>query len=212
MSKKGKTAVLSIAIILVIGFLFGVVFISKVIPPGEEWISYQNDEVIQIIDAQLQGIDMESVVKEKSGYIVEKSIHEIQQEVEKGNLSYEEIQAHLPIGCSEIDVGDIMMEECAKRNVITAFGNPPEYPLVLLVKGGMSHRKPNAKNICLPGDMLVIDFSIRFNGYTSDIARTMYFLKPGEEHAPKEVTDCANGAIRAVGEVMKVIDRLFDRT
>lgn len=93
MSKKGKTAVLSIAIILVIGFLFGVVFISKVIPPGEEWISYQNDEVIQIIDAQLQGIDMESVVKEKSGYIVEKSIHEIQQEVEKGNLSYEEITA-----------------------------------------------------------------------------------------------------------------------
>lgn len=93
MSKKGKTAVLSIVIILVIGFLFGIVFISKVIPPGEEWISYQNDEVIQIIDAQLQGIDMESVVKEKSGYIVEKSIHEIQQEVEKGNLSYEEITA-----------------------------------------------------------------------------------------------------------------------
>ena len=48
---------------------------------------------LQIIDAQLQGIDMESVVKEKSGYIVEKSIHEIQQEVEKGNLSYEEITA-----------------------------------------------------------------------------------------------------------------------
>ena len=39
MSKKGKTAVLSIVIILVIGFLFGIVFISKVIPPGEEWIS-----------------------------------------------------------------------------------------------------------------------------------------------------------------------------
>lgn len=34
MSKKGKTAVLSIVIILVIGFLFGIVFISKVIPPG----------------------------------------------------------------------------------------------------------------------------------------------------------------------------------
>ena len=98
-----------------------------------------------------------------------------------------------------------MMEECAKRNVVTAFGNPPEYPLVLLVKGGMSHRKPNAKNICMPGDMLVIDFSIRFNGYTSDIARTMYFLKPGEEHAPKEVTDCKTGPSALSGEVMKVI-------
>ena len=41
----------------------------------------------------------------------------------------------------------------------------------------MSHRGPNDTNICEPGDMLVIDFSIRYNGYTSDIARTMYFLK-----------------------------------
>lgn len=118
---------------------------------------------------------------------------------------YDALFERLHVGLSEIDVGEIMMEECAKRNVCTAFGNPPEYPLVLLVKGGMSHRKPNAKNICLPGDMLVIDFSIRYNGYTSDIARTMYFLKPDEEHAPKEVVDCANAAIRAVGEVMKVI-------
>lgn len=118
---------------------------------------------------------------------------------------YDALFERIHVGLSEVEVGDIMMEECAKRNVCTAFGNPPEYPLILLVKGGMSHRKPNAKNICLPGDMLVIDFSIRYNGYTSDIARTMYFLKPDEEHAPKEVVDCANGAIRAVGEVMKVI-------
>ena len=94
------------------------------------------------------------------------------------------------------------MEECAKREVVTAFGNPPEYPLVLNPKGGMSHRGPNDTNICEPGDMLVIDFSIRYNGYTSDIARTMYFLKPEEEHAPQEVQDIANAAIRAVGEVM----------
>ncbi|MDO5385426.1 MAG: M24 family metallopeptidase, partial [Rikenellaceae bacterium] len=64
---------------------------------------------------------------------------------------------------------------------------------------------PNDKNICMPGDMLVIDFSIRYNGYTSDIARTSYFLKPGEEHAPQEVQDCANAAIRAVGAVMAQI-------
>ena len=90
MLKKRKTIGFSIVFLLVIGII---TYVKANIPPGEEWISYQNDEVIQIIDAQLQGIDMESVVKEKSGYIVEKSIHEIQQEVEKGNLSYEEITA-----------------------------------------------------------------------------------------------------------------------
>jgi Xaa-Pro aminopeptidase len=89
--------------------------------------------------------------------------------------------------------------------VVTAFGNPPEYPLVLCPKGGMSHRDPNDINRIEPGDVLVIDFSIRYNGYTSDIARTLYFLRPGEEHAPKEVQDVANAAIHAVGECMAVI-------
>lgn len=115
---------------------------------------------------------------------------------------YDALFQRIHVGLSEVGVAKIMMEECAKRNVVTAFGNPPEYPLVLNPKGGMSHRGPNDINICEPGDMLVIDFSIRYNGYTSDIARTMYFLKPGEEHAPQEVQDIANAAIRAVGEVM----------
>lgn len=118
---------------------------------------------------------------------------------------YDALFQRIHVGLSEIGVAKIMMEECAKRNVCTAFGNPPEYPLVLNPKGGMSHRGPNDSNICEPGDMLVIDFSIRYNGYTSDIARTMYFLKPGEEHAPQDAVDCANAAIRAVGAVMAKI-------
>ncbi len=118
---------------------------------------------------------------------------------------YDSLFKRIHVGLSEVDVAKIMMEECEKRNVVTAFGNPPEYPLVLNPKGGMSHRDPNEINICEPGDMLVIDFSIRYNGYTSDIARTMYFLKPGEEHAPQDVVDCANAAIGAVGAVMEKI-------
>lgn len=118
---------------------------------------------------------------------------------------YDALFKRIHVGLTEVGVAKIMMEECAKRNVVTAFGNPPEYPLVLNPKGGMSHRNPNDINVCEPGDMLVIDFSIRYNGYTSDIARTMYFLKPDEEHAPQDVLDCANAAIRAVGAVMAEI-------
>lgn len=118
---------------------------------------------------------------------------------------YEVLFQKVQVGMSETEVGDIMMEELRKRGLGTAIGDPDEYPLILLVKGGMSHRKPNPKNICQPGDMLVIDFSVRYNGYTSDIARTMYFLRPDEAHAPQEVQDCANAAIRAVGAVLDVI-------
>lgn len=118
---------------------------------------------------------------------------------------YDALFQRIHVGLTEVDVAEMMMEECRKRGVVTALGNPPEYPLVLNPKGGMSHRGPNNMNVCEPGDMLVIDFSVRFNGYTSDIARTVYFLKEGEEHAPQDVLDCANAAIRAVGAVMDVI-------
>lgn len=118
---------------------------------------------------------------------------------------YGALFARVRVGMSEVDVAEIMMEECARRGVVPAFGDPPEYPMVLNPKGGMSHRGPSADIICRPGDMLIIDFSIRYNGYTSDIARTMYFLKSGETHAPQEIQDCANASIRAVGKIMESI-------
>ena len=99
----------------------------------------------------------------------------------------------------------MMLEECAKRGVGTGYADPDEPPLVLMPKGGMSHRGPNDINKIEAGDVLVIDFSIRYYGYTSDIARTMYFLKPGEAHAPQEIQDVANAAIEAVGNCMAMI-------
>ncbi len=118
---------------------------------------------------------------------------------------YDVVFNEVAVGMSETDVGDIMMRELRKRGCGTGIGDPDEYPMILLVKCGMSHRKPSPDNIIEPGDMVVIDFSARYNGYTSDIARTMYFLKPDEAEAPQPVKDCVNGAIRAVGAVLDVI-------
>lgn len=130
-----------------------------------------------------------------------KTPSEIEIMVECNRLTtdiYDALFERLHIGLSETQIGDMMVEECLKRGVGNALGEPTDYPLVLLVKGGMFHRGPDTKNIAEPGDMLVIDFSIRYNGYTSDVARTLYFLRPDEKHAPKPVQDCVNAAISAV--------------
>ncbi|MCK9330948.1 MAG: Xaa-Pro peptidase family protein [Candidatus Cloacimonetes bacterium] len=118
---------------------------------------------------------------------------------------YDVVFSKIAIGMSETEVGDIFMEELAKRNAVQAIGDPKEYPLVLLVKHGMSHRRPSPFNYIEAGDMLVMDFSARYCGYTSDIARTVYFLKKGEEHAPADVKHCVDSAIKAVGAVMAQI-------
>ena len=68
-------------------------YIVKSAPPGEEWIAYDNDKVIMAVDRQLKGLDIGKIVEEKEGYILEKGIKEIQQAVEEGLLTYEEITA-----------------------------------------------------------------------------------------------------------------------
>ncbi len=118
---------------------------------------------------------------------------------------YDALFRRIHVGMTEVGVANMMMEECRKRGVGTGYADPEEPPLVLMPKGGMSHRGPNDTNRIQPGDVLVIDFSIRYYGYTSDIARTMYFLKPGEAHAPQEIQNVANAAIDAVGKCMAMI-------
>jgi Xaa-Pro aminopeptidase len=109
-------------------------------------------------------------------------------------------------GLSETDVGAIMMEEIQKNGGDgTGIGDPTELPLIAITRCGLAHRKPSPKNIIQPGDVMVIDFSVRYNGYCSDIARTMYFLKPGEAHAPDEPRKVIEAAIRAVGAVYAMI-------
>ena len=118
---------------------------------------------------------------------------------------YDEVFRTVHVGMSETDVGEMMVRELMKRGLTSGLGAPDDMPLVLLPRCGMSHRRPNPDNRICPGDMLVIDFSARYNGYTSDIARTMYFLRPGETHAPAEAKRAVDAAIRAVGAVLAVI-------
>ena len=118
---------------------------------------------------------------------------------------YDEVFRTIHVGMSESQVGELMVQELFKRGCTSGIGAPDDLPLVLLVRCGMSHRRPNPENIIQPGDMMVIDFSARYNGYTSDIARTMYFLRPDEAHAPEDVRRAVDAAVRAVGAVLAMI-------
>ena len=92
MEKRIKIiAVISTAVILMAAGT--ALYIKRSAPPGEEWISYDNEEVIRSIDRQLAGLDIGKIVEEKEGYIVEKGVKEIQKAVDEGLLTYEEITA-----------------------------------------------------------------------------------------------------------------------
>ncbi|MCQ4635507.1 amidase family protein [Anaerovorax odorimutans] len=92
MSGKRKLIIgLVIAVLLAGGGAFA--YYRMAAPPGEEWISYDSKEVTAEIDRQLSGLDMESLIKNKEHYVVEKSISDIQKAVKAGELSRQEITA-----------------------------------------------------------------------------------------------------------------------
>lgn len=89
-------------------------------------------------------------------------------------------------GMSERQVQRMFVDETHRRGFALGVEGTFDGPLVLLPKAGMAHRSATDA-VLEPGDMLVIDFSVRVDGYVSDVARTFYCLRPGESAAPAEV-------------------------
>jgi Xaa-Pro aminopeptidase len=113
---------------------------------------------------------------------------------------YAAVFARLETGLTERKVGMMFREELERRGLESGTTAMP-----IVLKGNIAHRLPSDAEI-LPGDMLIMDFSVAYMGYVSDIARTAYFLKAGEEAAPEAYNRtfrAAYGAISAAKAALK---------
>lgn len=116
---------------------------------------------------------------------------------------YDIVFDRIRVGMSEIEVGDLFVEEMRKRGVINGTYGELAPPMVL--KERIAHRRPGEARL-EPGDFLIIDFSVAWEGYCSDIARTGYVLKEGETRPPaamRETFENARDAISAAFEAVK---------
>lgn len=97
MSKNTKTILKFITIIILVLFIFlafKIFFIYKSISSFQDikYISYSNDSIINTIDSQLKGLNIDEILS-KEKLILEKNIEELQEMVKNGDLTYEEITA-----------------------------------------------------------------------------------------------------------------------
>lgn len=109
-------------------------------------------------------------------------------------------------GMTELEISDLFVREMKKRGLVSSEGGGPDVPPMLLnLRGGMSHRGPMAVKT-LPGDVLILDFFCWYKGFSSDVSRTFYALRKGETEAPAEVMkyfDFVNGNIDLVLEALR---------
>jgi Xaa-Pro aminopeptidase len=130
-----------------------------------------------------------------------KSPYEIEQiriAVEKTCKIYEEVHQQIRIGMSETDIGELFVAGMHRHGVVNAFDAPYSYPLICINRCGLAHRVPNPDNVLQYGDIVICDFSVRYNGYCSDIARSFYAVDPSTGTVPADVQKAFDTTLAAV--------------
>ncbi|UII57538.1 Xaa-Pro peptidase family protein [Cytobacillus spongiae] len=116
---------------------------------------------------------------------------------------YSSVFQQMKPSMTEKQVGAIFIQEMEKRQVLNGIDRTLSMPIVM--KENIAHRPPS-DSVIQPGDLVIMDFSAFVNGYCSDIARTVYFLKKGETEPPTEVDEAfqaVHGAITAAADAVK---------
>lgn len=108
---------------------------------------------------------------------------------------YEEVFAKIKVGMTEFQVGELFIDGMRRHKVVNGVTKSLTMPIVM--KERIAHRSPG-QAVIVPGDFLIMDFGVSYNGYCSDIARTAYVLKDGETEAPESFRNMFNAAYNAI--------------
>ncbi|RED65934.1 M24 family metallopeptidase [Cohnella lupini] len=108
---------------------------------------------------------------------------------------YDAVFKKLKVGMTEKQAGELFLGEMSARDVVNGLDRTLSMPMVL--KDNISHRQPS-DNVIEYGDMVIFDYSVDYEGYVSDIARTVYFLKPDENDAPEDMKFAFQAAYDAI--------------
>jgi Xaa-Pro aminopeptidase len=142
-------------------------------------------------------VSSQSILKQLRSIKSPTELEYLQKAIDLTNEIYEEAFQNIRCGMTEIEIGQLFVDGMKKRGVTNGLDNPYDPPMVCIVRKGLAHRKP-ADYETEPGDIVIIDFSLNYNQYKSDIARTIYFLKHGETRPPQDIQQAFDTAIEAI--------------
>jgi Xaa-Pro aminopeptidase len=99
---------------------------------------------------------------------------------------FKKVSGYITPGKTEKQIAKYMKAEVEKRNLDYAW-DPAVCPAVFTGPNTAgAHYSPTDRNI-KRGDVLNMDFGVKFNGYCSDMQRTFYILNDGEADLPGDV-------------------------
>lgn len=130
-------------------------------------------------------------------------IDAIERAIEVTLAIYDEVYNELRPGMTEYQAGQLFVQAMKRHQVVNGIDRTLSMPIVM--KENIAHRAPG-EAVIEPGDLVIFDFSVDVDGYVSDIARTVYFLKEDEIDAPQVIQQAfqaVHTAISKAAEQMK---------
>jgi Xaa-Pro aminopeptidase len=138
------------------------------------------EKIIKETAPQAMIVSAEEIVNGLISQKTPKEIEYIEKAVKITEEIFTEISTFLKAGKTEKEVYDFIQEKISSR------GFKPSFETLVFTgdRGdGMGHGQVT-ENMIQKGDLLHVDMGVFCNGYASDLQRTWYFLKNGEEKAP----------------------------
>ncbi|WP_058300723.1 M24 family metallopeptidase [Gorillibacterium timonense] len=150
-------------------------------------------------------VSSEAMLKEIRSIKTPAELERIQQAVDYTQEIFNEVAAQVRCGMTEREIGALFVEGMKARGVTNGIDHPFDPPLVCIVRAGLAHRKPGDTAV-IPGDIVIMDMSVKYRDYCSDVARTLYFLKPGETQPPEDVQHAFDTAVGAISAAIGFIE------
>lgn len=131
-------------------------------------------------------ISAEPVISRLRGRKIGAEVERITRACEETVDLFEQLHARLRVGLSERDIAAIMTEIRVGKDLPCSWGEemcPAVFTGPEAVRG---HNGPSDR-VMEPGHLMSVDFGMRWEEYCSDLQRTWYCLRPGEEEPPELV-------------------------
>jgi Xaa-Pro aminopeptidase len=131
-------------------------------------------------------VSSESILNKLRGRKSKTEIERVKKAIDLTLKMFDQVSNYITINKSEKDVANFLVYLVEKAEVELAW-EPEHCPAVFTGPDTAgAHTGPTNRQI-KPGHVLNIDFGIKIDGYCSDLQRSWYILRPGENDAPQEV-------------------------
>jgi len=142
-------------------------------------------------------ISAEKIVSALRGRKSDSEIDSIKSAIKVTEEIFEMVTGFIKPGKTEKEIAAFIKNEVEKRNLENAW-EPAVCPAVFTgPETAGAHYAPTDKKI-EPGNVLNMDFGVKWNGYCSDLQRTFYILNEGETEAPEDVMKGFNTIVGAI--------------